>query len=81
MPFQALVRGANAVGYTSYPYVFSPLLSSDPGMIYDWMYCSDNAIYDFCKKAVENGLDIFRVFDSLNYIGTGAPSGYPIIHS
>lgn len=31
---------------------------------------SDNAIYDFSKKAVENGLDIFRVFDSLNYIGT-----------
>jgi pyruvate carboxylase len=30
---------------------------------------SDNAIYDFSKKAVENGLDIFRVFDSLNYIG------------
>ena len=29
----------------------------------------DNAIYDFSKKAVENGLDIFRVFDSLNYIG------------
>ncbi|KAG9003550.1 pyruvate carboxylase [Tulasnella sp. JGI-2019a] len=47
IPFQALVRGANAVGYTSYP---------------------DNAIYDFSKKAVENGLDIFRVFDSLNYI-------------
>ncbi|KAG6919542.1 hypothetical protein DXG01_005132, partial [Tephrocybe rancida] len=48
IPFQALVRGANGVGYTSYP---------------------DNAIYDFSKKAVENGLDIFRVFDSLNYIG------------
>ncbi|KAG8797769.1 pyruvate carboxylase [Serendipita sp. 398] len=47
IPFQALVRGANAVGYTSY---------------------ADNVIYDFCKKAVENGLDIFRVFDSLNYI-------------
>ena len=31
---------------------------------------SDNAIYDFSKKAVENGLDIFRVFDALNYIGT-----------
>ncbi|KAG1869587.1 hypothetical protein F4604DRAFT_1881457 [Suillus subluteus] len=46
IPFQALVRGANGVGYTSYP---------------------DNAIYDFSKKAVENGLDIFRVFDSLNY--------------
>lgn len=32
-------------------------------------YLSDNAIYDFSKKAVENGLDIFRVFDSLNYFG------------
>lgn len=31
---------------------------------------SDNAIYEFSKKAVENGLDIFRVFDSLNYFGT-----------
>ncbi|KAJ7460543.1 pyruvate carboxylase [Mycena latifolia] len=46
IPLQALVRGANGVGYTSYP---------------------DNAIYEFSKKAVENGLDIFRVFDSLNY--------------
>ena len=34
----------------------------------------DNAIYDFCKKSVENGLDIFRVFDSLNYIGMPSPS-------
>jgi len=42
IPFQALVRGANAVGYTSYP---------------------DNAIYEFSKRAVENGLDIFRVFE------------------
>ncbi|GAA6036934.1 hypothetical protein JCM8097_006362 [Rhodosporidiobolus ruineniae] len=47
VPFQALVRGANAVGYTSYP---------------------DNVIYEFSARAVENGLDIFRVFDSLNYI-------------
>lgn len=46
IPLQALVRGANSVGYTSYP---------------------DNAIYEFSKKAVEAGLDIFRVFDSLNY--------------
>lgn len=45
IPFQALVRGANAVGYTSYP---------------------DNAVYEFSRRAVENGLDIFRVFDSLN---------------
>ena len=36
--------------------------------IAEW-FVSDNAIYDFSKKAVENGLDIFRVFDSLNYIG------------
>ena len=34
-----------------------------------YVWRSDNAIYDFSKKAVENGLDIFRVFDSLNYIG------------
>ncbi|CAH7686900.1 pyruvate carboxylase [Phakopsora pachyrhizi] len=47
VPLQALIRGANAVGYTSYP---------------------DNAIYEFSKRAVENGLDIFRVFDSLNYL-------------
>ena len=45
IPFQALIRGANAVGYTSYP---------------------DNAIYEFSKRAVEAGLDVFRVFDSLN---------------
>ncbi|PWN29439.1 pyruvate carboxylase [Jaminaea rosea] len=47
IPFQALIRGANAVGYTSYP---------------------ENLIYEFSKKAVECGLDIFRVFDSLNNI-------------
>ncbi|KAI8893548.1 hypothetical protein BC833DRAFT_531652 [Globomyces pollinis-pini] len=46
IPFQMLLRGANAVGYTSYP---------------------DNVIYAFCKKARECGVDIFRVFDSLNY--------------
>jgi pyruvate carboxylase len=42
-----LLRGANAVGYTSYP---------------------DNIIYDFCQKAKDHGMDIFRIFDSLNYI-------------
>ncbi|KAG0097767.1 pyruvate carboxylase [Podila epicladia] len=47
IPFQMLFRGANAVGYTSYP---------------------DNVIYDFCAKAVQSGMDIFRIFDSLNYI-------------
>ncbi|CAG8543880.1 4955_t:CDS:10, partial [Cetraspora pellucida] len=47
IPFQMLLRGANAVGYTSYP---------------------DNVIYDFCRKAKEHGVDIFRIFDSLNYI-------------
>ncbi|RKP34990.1 pyruvate carboxylase [Dimargaris cristalligena] len=46
IPFQMLLRGANAVGYTSYP---------------------DNVIYDFCEKARKHGIDVFRVFDSLNY--------------
>eukprot|EP00474_Spongospora_subterranea_P000977 CRZ01435.1 hypothetical protein [Spongospora subterranea] len=47
IPFQMLLRGANAVGYTSYP---------------------DNVVYDFVKCAHEHGVDIFRVFDSLNSI-------------
>ncbi|KAL7550341.1 hypothetical protein ACHAWF_013578 [Thalassiosira exigua] len=28
----------------------------------------DNVVYDFCKEAHDGGLDVFRVFDSLNYI-------------
>ena len=47
IPFQMLLRGANAVGYTSY---------------------ADNVIYKFCDLAHKSGLDIFRVFDSLNYL-------------
>ncbi|QDZ22274.1 pyruvate carboxylase [Chloropicon primus] len=47
VPFQMLLRGVNAVGYTSYP---------------------DNLVKEFVKKANECGVDIFRVFDSLNYI-------------
>ncbi|ORX49779.1 pyruvate carboxylase [Hesseltinella vesiculosa] len=47
VPFQMLLRGANAVGYTSYP---------------------DNVVYDFCEKAVKAGMDVFRIFDSLNYV-------------
>ncbi|XP_037945238.1 pyruvate carboxylase, mitochondrial-like isoform X2 [Teleopsis dalmanni] len=47
IPFQMLLRGANAVGYTSYP---------------------DNVVYKFCDLAVQTGMDIFRVFDSLNYL-------------
>ncbi|KAJ3260755.1 pyruvate carboxylase [Boothiomyces macroporosus] len=46
IPFQMLLRGANAVGYTSYP---------------------DNVVFEFCKKAKECGVDVFRIFDSLNY--------------
>lgn len=42
-----LLRGANAVGYTSYP---------------------DNVVDEFCIQAVKSGVDIFRVFDSLNYV-------------
>ncbi|KAJ2768603.1 pyruvate carboxylase [Coemansia nantahalensis] len=47
IPFQMLLRGANAVGYTSYP---------------------DNVVYEFCKQARAHGVDVFRVFDSLNYV-------------
>jgi pyruvate carboxylase len=47
IPFQMLLRGANAVGYTSYP---------------------DNAVDKFCDVAVRHGMDVFRVFDSLNYM-------------
>ena len=47
IPFQMLLRGANAVGYSNYP---------------------DNVIDAFCQMAVDRGMDIFRVFDSLNYL-------------
>ncbi|KAK5643276.1 hypothetical protein RI129_007121 [Pyrocoelia pectoralis] len=47
IPFQMLLRGANAVGYTNYP---------------------DNVVHKFCEMAVQTGMDIFRVFDSLNYL-------------
>ncbi|HET6409727.1 MAG TPA: pyruvate carboxylase [Chthoniobacteraceae bacterium] len=43
--FQMLLRGANAVGYTSY---------------------SANVVAGFVKHSAEAGMDIFRVFDSLN---------------
>jgi pyruvate carboxylase len=46
--FQMLLRGANAVGYTSYP---------------------PNVVSGFIKHAAESGIDIFRVFDSLNDLG------------
>lgn len=47
IPFQMLLRGANAVGYTNYP---------------------DNVVNKFCDQAVKHGMDIFRIFDSLNYL-------------
>src|SRR5271156_486980 len=45
--FQMLLRGANAVGYTSYP---------------------DHVIVEFVRESHAQGIDIFRVFDSLNSI-------------
>ena len=45
--FQMLLRGANAVGYTSYP---------------------DNVVQRFVQEAHRQGIDIFRIFDSLNSI-------------
>jgi pyruvate carboxylase len=47
VPFQMLLRGANAVGYTTY---------------------ADNVTRSFVKEAKMAGIDIFRVFDSLNYL-------------
>jgi pyruvate carboxylase len=44
---QMLLRGVNAVGYTSYP---------------------DNVVNSFVAESKRAGVDIFRVFDSLNYI-------------
>ncbi len=45
--FQMLLRGSNAVGYTSYP---------------------DNAVNAFVKESADAGIDLFRVFDSLNWV-------------
>ena len=45
--FQMLLRGSNAVGYTSYP---------------------DNVVIEFVREAHRQGIDIFRIFDSLNSI-------------
>ena len=45
--FQMLLRGANGVGYKSYP---------------------DNVIREFIREAHVAGIDIFRVFDSLNNV-------------
>ena len=45
--FQMLLRGANGVGYKSYP---------------------DNVITEFIKQSHLAGIDIFRIFDSLNNV-------------
>ncbi len=47
IPFQMLLRGANAVGYTNYP---------------------DNVVHRFVRAAREHGVDVFRIFDCLNYV-------------
>lgn len=47
VPFQMLIRGANAVGYKNYP---------------------DNVIREFVRTSAEAGIDVFRIFDSLNWI-------------
>ncbi len=44
---QMLLRGANAVGYTSYP---------------------DNVVRFFVARAAARGIDVFRIFDSLNWV-------------
>ncbi len=44
---QMLLRGANGVGYTTYP---------------------DNVVEAFIGQAASSGVDVFRVFDSLNWV-------------
>jgi pyruvate carboxylase len=44
---QMLLRGANGVGYTTYP---------------------DNVVKGFVTQAAKTGVDVFRVFDSLNWV-------------
>ena len=44
---QMLLRGANGVGYTTYP---------------------DNVVKAFIAQAAKSGIDVFRVFDSLNWV-------------
>lgn len=47
IPFQMLIRGANAVGYANYP---------------------DNLVRAFIAESARSGIDIFRVFDALNWL-------------
>jgi pyruvate carboxylase len=47
IPFQMLLRGASAVGYSNYP---------------------DNVVYRFVQLARQRGIDVFRIFDCLNYL-------------
>lgn len=56
---QMLIRGSNAVGYTSYP---------------------DNLIQKFIIEAAEGGIDVFRIFDSLNWIDAMKTSIHTVIH-
>ncbi|OAF67888.1 hypothetical protein A3Q56_04367 [Intoshia linei] len=47
IPFQMLIRGSSAVGYSNYP---------------------DNVVERFCEESYNYGIDIFRIFDALNYM-------------
>ncbi|MFV8749747.1 pyruvate carboxylase [Nannocystaceae bacterium ST9] len=47
IPFQMLLRGASAVGYSNYP---------------------DNVVHRFVQLAKQRGIDVFRIFDCLNYL-------------
>lgn len=49
IPFQMLLRGANAVGYKSYP---------------------DKIIIQFIEEANKAGIDVFRIFDSMNSLSS-----------
>ena len=58
--FQMLLRGSNAVGYTSY---------------------ADNVVRYFVQQAAKEGIDVFRVFDSLNWVDNMRVSMDAVIES
>ena len=51
--FQMLLRGANGVGYGTYP---------------------DNVVRAFVAEAASAGIDLFRIFDALNYLPNMKPA-------
>jgi pyruvate carboxylase len=72
IPFQMLLRGANAVGYTSYPdnavAKFCEVRRAGRRVARNHARHFPLAPPPLGQVAVRHGMDVFRVFDSLNYV-------------